>query len=378
MKLTLMFLLVGVLQLSASVHAQNGKLNVQVENMQLSELLWQLQEESSVVFIYQTDDVKDVKDISVDMSAASITDILNEVLKGTDLDYVVDEEVVVIKKKEIVPVPAVEEKQQEKRTIKGKVTDKDGFPLPGVSVVIKGTSTGVATDIDGNYSLELESDKEVLIFSFVGMLPQEVLYNGQSIQNITLTSDTEQMAEVVVTGYQTISKERATGAFEKVGVKELDEKISTSIMGKLEGQATGVLYNSDGSFTIRGKSTFYANVSPLIVVDGFPIEGDLETINPNDVESMTVLKDAAAASIWGARAANGVIVIVSKKASKNKSVNIDFSVDHTIRKLADLNELTYASTGSLLELEKHLSDYEWMNLPNNNNRWPLTQGIEAI
>jgi TonB-dependent Receptor Plug Domain. len=242
-------------------------------------------------------------------------------LEGTDLEYYIENNVVVIRKKDPVYEQPVE---QEKKEIKGTVTDDQGVPLPGVSVVIKGTSVGVATDIDGNYVLEIDSNNAVLVFSFVGMLPQEIAYKGQSVQNVSLGADTEQMAEVVVTGYQSISRERASGAFEKVDSEVLDQKSTLNVVDKLEGQAAGVLFDSDGNITIRGISTMKGNSKPLYVVDGFPIEGDLETLNPNDVESMTVLKDAAAASIWGARAANGVIVIVSKKMRRKENQWLSF------------------------------------------------------
>ncbi len=334
MKLTLMFLLVGVLQLSASVHAQNGKLNVQVENMQLSELLWQLQEESGVVFIYQTDDVKNVKDISVDMSAASITNILDEILKDTDLDYIVDDEVVVIKKKEIVPLPAFEVKEQEKKTIKGKVTDKDGIPLPGVSVVIKGTSTGVATDIDGNYTLEMEDENAVLIFSFVGMLPQEKNYTGQLVLNVELFQDTEGLEEVVVIGYGTISRERATGATTKVDPVVLQNTQNVSYADALIGIVPGMYVEENFSspdaspdIILRGIGSISSNVSPLVVVDGVQMpEGfNSSTINSSDIEEISVLKDAASTAIYGSRGSNGVIIINTKRGKKNAKPQVTFN-----------------------------------------------------
>ncbi|WP_321282487.1 SusC/RagA family TonB-linked outer membrane protein [Marinifilum fragile] len=366
MKLTLMFLLVGVLQLSASVHAQNGKLNVQVENMQLSELLWQLQEESGVVFIYQTDDVKNVKDISVDMSAASITNILDEILKDTDLDYIVDDEVVVIKKKEIVPLPAFEVKEQEKKTIKGKVTDKDGIPLPGVSVVIKGSNIGVATDINGEYSLVIDGGEETLIFSFVGMEPQEIKYKGQSQLDVVLFEDTATLNEVVITGYQTISKERATGSFNIISKQQIEKpvtNIGSSLVGNVSGVQATLDEEGNPTFEIRGKSSLFANANPLIVVDGFAIEGDFSSINPNDVESITVLKDAAAASIWGARSANGVIVIATKSGKSLKKGDLKVSINSFI-KYSPKPDLDYfldrASSADMIEYEKSAFGKRWM------------------
>ena len=179
MKLSLMLLLVGVIQLSASVHAQNGKLSVQVENMQLSDLLWQLQEESGMVFIYHTDDVEDVNDISVNISEAAITDILDEVLKDTDLDYTLDNKVVIIKKKEIIPLPAIEN-VQEKKIIKGKVLDEKGEPLPFAAVCFKGTTTGCVAAVDGTYVLEVIDEEGLMLeVSSLGYVTKVIPVNGR-------------------------------------------------------------------------------------------------------------------------------------------------------------------------------------------------------
>ena len=220
-----------------------------------------------------------------------------------------------------------------KRIITGTVVDEEGHPLPGVSVVIKGSHTGVATDINGKYLIELkDASKTTLKFSFIGMISQEIVIGKQTKQNVVLVSDSKQLSDVVVTGYQTIRKERASGSFETIDSEVLDAKISTNIENKLEGQVSGLLFSdtrgSSKKLTIRGVNTFRAaaaQIDPLIVLNGFPLEnGDFETINPNDIESVNVLKDAAAASIWGARSANGVIVITTKKAKKEEKVNVSF------------------------------------------------------
>ncbi|GAB7087170.1 SusC/RagA family TonB-linked outer membrane protein [Marinifilum fragile] len=352
MKITFMLLLVSVVQLSASVYSQNVRFDMKLTNKTLIEVFEEIRNNSEFSFVYDLDDVESITDINVSEKEASVEEILNSCLENTNLTYEVIDKVVVVKQK---PYVAPKSEQQEKKTIKGKVTDDQGVPLPGVSVVIKGTNIGVATDIDGNYSLELESGKAVLIFSFVGMLPQEAVYYGQSEQNITLTSDTEQMAEVVVTGYQTISKERATGAFEKVSISQI-EKPSSSISERLVGMMAGVntTVNADGEvdFEIRGQSSLLADAQPLIVVDGFPIEGNFSSINPNDVASVTVLKDAAAASIWGAKSANGVIVITTKKAKKGKA-RIEFSSFFKIGNKLDLDYVNpRASSAETIEYEK--------------------------
>ncbi|WP_054720925.1 SusC/RagA family TonB-linked outer membrane protein [Marinifilum fragile] len=375
MKLTAILFFLAIFTVSAEGYSQGTRVSMKMEDASLKEVFRELKSLSDYTFVYSEGMVADVKIDEINLKDVSVEDALTSCLEGTDLEYYIENNVVVIRKKAPVYEQPVE---QEKKEIKGKVTDDQGVPLPGVSVVIKGTSVGVATDIDGNYVLEIDSNNAVLVFSFVGMLPQEIAYKGQPVQNVSLTADTEQMAEVVVTGYQSISRERASGAFEKVDSEVLDQKSTLNVVDKLEGQAAGVLFDSDGNITIRGISTMKGNSKPLYVVDGFPIEGDLETLNPNDVESMTVLKDAAAASIWGARAANGVIVIVSKKHAKKGKPIVEFSSTLSIADHPDLYELPFASTEKFLEVEKFLADNGWQNLPSGANQYPITQGMDAF
>lgn len=371
MKLTFMFLLIGILQVTASVHAQNGRLNVQVENVSLSDFLWQLQEESSVVFIYQTDDVEDVKFISLKTSNASITEILDEVLDETDLTYTIDEDVVVIKKKEIVPEPHIEE-QQERKTIQGKVTDKNGVPLPGVSVVIKGTNTGVATDIDGNYTIGVEGDNLVLIFSFVGMLPQEIAYSGQEVLNIILSADSEQMDEVVVTGYFTRQKNSFTGSATTVRSEDLIKVSSSNLIKTLsivdpsivltENVDMGSNPNNLPEIVIRGTTSINASNevgvnSPLIVIDG--VESNIQALydlDIYDIESVTVLKDASATALYGEQASNGVILVARKKDTQ-KAVQIRYTLQGKVD-FPDLSGYDLMDAKQKLELERVSGIYE--------------------
>ncbi|MGY0427166.1 MAG: TonB-dependent receptor plug domain-containing protein, partial [Polaribacter sp.] len=197
--------------------------------------------------------------------------------------------------------------------------------------------------------------------------------------SITIVLDeleTNVLDEVVVTGYQKIKKERATGSFEKINKKTLGRKINQSILSKIEGEAPGILTAPDGEFLIRGTSTFGDNTAPLIVVDGFPVK-ELSNINPNDIENITILKDAAAASIWGIKAANGVIVITSKKGIKDHKPVIEFSTNLSITPRYSLNKLPWASTKSFLEFEKHQADNGWARLPFGRNQEALSKGLKT-
>lgn len=216
------------------------------------------------------------------------------------------------------------------RKISGKVTDaSDGSGVPGASVTIKGTTKGAATDASGNFSLDVRGASDVLVVSFVGYKTEEITVGTQSVINVTLTSDAASLEEVVVTGYSVDKRKESTGAIAIVKPKDLTVVPSSSIDQQLQGRVAGVNVvttsqpGSGSQVRIRGFGAFGGN-QPLIVVDGLPME-DVNFLNPEDVETVTVLKDASAASIYGARAANGVIIYTTKKGKKGAGkLNISY------------------------------------------------------
>lgn len=245
------------------------------------------------------------------------------------------------------------------RTVSGTVIDAEGLPLVGVPVSIGNGSVGTVTDINGKYSIKIPTEKTTLKFSYVGMSTQyvDIEAGDQAITKNVAMTDSNVLDGVMVTGYQTISRERATGSYDILNQKDLD-KPSVSIAERLIGTVAGVAttLDADGnvSLAIRGQGTLMANASPLLVVDGFPIEGGLSSLNPNDIESISVLKDAAAASIWGARASNGVVVVTTKKAH-NKGMKVEFSTSVKVGSNTDVDYLrNYASSADAIEYEKSI------------------------
>ena len=246
--------------------------------------------------------------------------------------------------------------QRKTRKISGKVVDENNDPLPGVRILIKETKRGGVTNDQGVFSLTLTDEEHTLILSYVGMKTQEVVVTKGTTFNIALQPQAEGLSEVVVTGYQTISKERATGAFDIVK-KDFLEKPAINLASKLVGSVAGLQATQDAegnmSFSIRGQSSIMTNASPLVVVDGFPIEDSFSSINPDDVASVSVLKDAAAASIWGARATNGVIVVTTKRAKAGQPLRVSASVLTRIGSRPDLDYvLNRASASETVEFEK--------------------------
>lgn len=253
----------------------------------------------------------------------------------------------------------------QQKEVTGKVSDADGNPLAGVTVIVKGTNRGTTTDAQGNYQIKVDA-KDALTFSYIGYADYEENVGTKTSVNVAMNEASEQLEQVVVTGYQTISKERATGSFDIISADQI-EKPTGNIASRLVGAAAGLVATQDAygnpTFEIRGRSKLSIDATePLLVVDGFAIEGGFESINPNDVESVTVLKDAAAASIWGAKSANGVIVITTKNAKRDgdgTTVTVDYSGFLKVSPKMDLDYyLNRASTNDVIDYEVN-NFYKW-------------------
>jgi TonB-dependent SusC/RagA subfamily outer membrane receptor len=212
----------------------------------------------------------------------------------------------------------------QERTVSGKiVSSEDGNPLPGVNVLIKGTTTGVVSSIDGTYNISVPSNA-ILVYSFIGMLTQEVAVGNQSVINITLSQDMTVLSEVIVTAYGQTTKEAFTGSASVIGSDQLLYRNVTSPIQAIEGNATGVQVTSPAGpgdspgIVIRGVGTLNGSTTPLYIVDGVQYNAPLNTLNQDDIETFTILKDAASTSLYGSRAANGVVIITTKKGKKGE------------------------------------------------------------
>jgi len=265
------------------------------------------------------------------------------------------------------------------RQVTGTVTDKsDGSPLPGVSVAVKGTTKGTATDINGKYSINV-SPKDVLVFSFVGMKDQEITVGDKKVINVKLESSRVAVEEVVVVGYGTTTKQSFTGTAKQIGEEKLAAKNTVDISKALTGEVAGVtVINSSGqpgtnaTIRIRGIGSVNGNRDPLYVVDGIPYNGDISSINPSDIQSTTILKDASATAIYGARGANGVILITTKRGIVGES-KIEVSLNYGINKkiIPEYNviespeqyvELTWEGFKKKAELLDKSDPVAWANL----------------
>jgi TonB-linked outer membrane protein, SusC/RagA family len=343
-------------------HSQGKKISLNLKNATVKQALEEVKSRSNYSMWYSVSDIDAQKVVTVNLKGCSVYEALNAILAGQNVDIDVKDNRILITK--TTPGQRSNEGStkngQKSKKIVGKVLDENGQPLPGATVVIKGSSIGTMSDANGQYSIEVPSTDVDLSVSFLGY--KTVIVPSQFASSIKMISNSVSMDAVVVTGYQTISKERSTGSFNIVSKAAL-EKPATSLATRLIGTSSGLQadINSNGdatNFTIRGQSSMGSvtgtNSKPLVVVDGFPVQGSFSTINPNDVESVCILKDAASASIWGARAANGVIVVTTKNAKKGTPLSVNFSSFVKVGSNYDLDySLNKASSAETIEFEKY-------------------------
>ncbi|MCG6189383.1 TonB-dependent receptor [Maribellus maritimus] len=329
-KLTILLILISFMQISAKVYAQAGKLDVKVKDVSILQVFEEIESNSDYRFFYDNAQVDLTKKVSIDTKQEELGNVLNELFKGTDLTYQVKDRLILVQSKNADTKISVSSQQ---KSVSGTVTDESGQPLPGVTVIIKGSTQGTVTNNDGNYIINNIPNGATLQFSFVGMETQEVEVGNQSTIDVSMGVDAIGIEEVVAIGYGVVKKRDLTGAVSKVKADELSAVPVSRVDQALQGKSAGVQVTStNGSpgagttIRIRGGNSISASNEPLFVVDGFIGAGDLNTINPNDIESVEILKDASATAIYGARGANGVVLITTKKGSDGATkVNINSS-----------------------------------------------------
>jgi TonB-linked SusC/RagA family outer membrane protein len=325
MKVSFLLTFITILNVSANLHSQDIKLNLSVKDKSLIDVIRIIEKESKYRFFF-SDNYEDLNNpVSLDAKEKNINEILSNLLENKAITYkLLDNNIVVI-----TPIGSLQT-----QTITGTVTDAvNGEPLPGVNIVVMGTTMGVVTDIDGKYSIDVASDKVVLNFSYVGYLAQQVEVSGRNVVNVQLVSDVKSLEEVVVVGYGVQKKSVVTAAISRVSTDDLANSAPTRVEDVLKGKVSGVQITqssgqpgADSKVRIRGIGTVN-NSDPLYIVDGMPVDGGIDYLNPVDIQSVEILKDAASAAIYGARAANGVILVTTKSGTVGK-ININYDVSY--------------------------------------------------
>lgn len=334
----------------AVAQTSNVKYEQVINSKPLTSVLKDLEERFGTKIVFSYEDLEAYK-VNTHVKANSAKDALNQILAGIPVSYTINNGTISVK-------VAAKAQTIKKVTVSGKVLDSKGYPIPAATIMLQGKKgIGTITDDDGNFSMNLEQGKgETLLFSFLGMKTSSYFVNcRKNVSNITVTlsDDNHLLDEVVVTGYQTISKERATGAFGSINSKQLEAKLNSDLKNVIEGQVAGVVLDKDGNISIRGISTLRAETKPLLVVDGYPTEGDLSDLNPENIENVTVLKDGVAASIYGSRSANGVIVVTTKNGSKGKA-KVSYQGTFKFEPKPDLDYLHMANTSDYIDAEIEL------------------------
>ena len=368
MKLIAILLTVACLQVSAEGFSQ--QITLSKNNVSLKSVLQYIRKQSGYQLLYNTDLIQKAKPVSINVHNSGIEEALKQSLKGQAFTYEIADKVILIKP--VTADNASNLRWQALKQIRGKVVTADGHPLPGVVITEKGTTNKTATNGEGEFELRNAADDAVLVFSYIGYNTQEIATKGGTGPlNITMIQSDNKLQEVnvvVSTGYQNLPKERATGSFSFVDQKKLGitNLAGTNFAKGLEGLVPGLLVAPDGRMQIRGVSSLKAVTREvLIVVDGFPIESGNFTVNPNDIESISVLKDAAASSIWGVRASNGVVVITTKsgKATDGKAI-FDFSSSLSFDESPDFYFQRPVSSADYIDFEVETIKKGWINFAN--------------
>ncbi len=365
MKLIAVLLFINLLGLQAISFSQSKQLSLNLENVSIKEVFSTIEAQSSYRFLYNEKTIEN-QFVSINSENGSIDHILAEVLSNTGSSYrMLEDNLIVITPEDLAA-------RQDFQVI-GRVTDASGMSLPGVNVIEKGTENGTVTDIDGNFSINVNGQESVLVFSFVGYLEEEVEVGGQNNFKITLTEDILQLDEVVVVGYGTVKKSDLTGSVASVSQRELEQGTVIDPLEAMQGRAAGVDISSNmrpgeiGTIRIRGERSIpdpdpasppTAANDPLFVVDGIPMavttrrlntepdyvggsvsyedltHNPISHLNPNDIESIEILKDASATATYGSRAANGVVLITTKRGKEGKTM-ITYNASLTFEKFDD-------------------------------------------
>ena len=339
MKLTAFLLFVMFFQVSAGVFSQNnGRFSLRVEQESINDILNLIEEQSNYTFMYNRNNIDVERKANINCESKKIEEILDMLFRGTGVKYRSFNNNYVL----YTEGEEFSGQTQQNMKVSGIVSDSSGAPLPGVTVVIKGTTQGTISDFEGNYSITNVPRNATLTFSFVGMKTQEILVSGKSFISVTMAEDAIGIEEVVAVGYGTVRKSDLTGSVAKVNVSNSIERSVTSVEQMLQGQVSGVQITQNTgapgagiTFSVRGATSISGSNQPLIIIDGYPVNTDdnsvkvntnsgygaveqptdnaLANLNPGEIESVEILKDASAAAIYGSRASNGVVLITTKR-----------------------------------------------------------------
>lgn len=320
MKIYLLFTFLAVGTCFASeTYSQETSFSINTENRTVKEVINEIENSSEFIFFYLDKSIDLNRKVSIHVENKKIDTILDQLFSGSENNYSISDRQIIISKKE-TPVNA--ETNQKTRTISGVVRDDMG-PVTGANILVKGTTNGTITDLDGKFSLENVPGNAILQISYIGYLPQEIEVGNQSSFNIVLKEDSQSLDEVVVVGYGTVRKADLAGSVAVLDSKSFKDQPITQVSDALQGRVSGVQVQNSGvpggtvKIRIRGSGSINRSNDPLYVIDGIVRESGLTGLNPEDIQSMQILKDASSTAIYGSRGANGVVLITTKTGKAN-------------------------------------------------------------
>lgn len=369
-RLCVLMVLFALGSVSASVYSQNSKLTLKMKSSKLADVFNSIEEQTDFYFFYNRDQLDDQRIVSVDVENKKVEEVIDELFRGQDIAYKIDGRNILI---EVKGASLIQSDQQ--KTVSGKVTDSSGQPLPGVTVVVKGTTTGTITDFDGKYTLANVPGDATLVFSFVGMKSQEVPVAGKANINVTMSEESIGIEEVVAVGYGKMKKSDLTGSLIRANVEAFREMPNINIVQSLQGSVPGLNIGQvdeageSPSMSIRGQTTINGNTSVLVVVDGIIFNGSLSSLNPNDIESIDILKDPSSMAIYGAQSANGVVIVTTKQGKTSEKPILNYTGSYSMESPSNtchlLNREEYIAKAADVYWERSYIAPDYKTLINN-------------
>jgi TonB-linked SusC/RagA family outer membrane protein len=388
MTLTTLFLVLSALSLqSNTIKPDFKKVTVDLKDATVARIFDEIENNTEFRFVYKIDDVDLTRKISLKVINEPIDNVLKKIFVNQNTTFkILDKQIYLTKRKvdkESIPIRTAEKIQF---SISGTVSDKDGMPLPGANIVEKGTGNGTQTDFDGRFTIILSDEQATLVVSYIGFSSKEISVNGQSNLSITLNEDTAGLDEVVLVGYGTAKKSDLTSAIASVKGEDLVNRVTTRVDQALQGQLSGVTVQQSSGIPgaapriqVRGVGSISGGNNPLYVIDGFVTESAdlLSTINPNDIESIEVLKDAASAAIYGSRGANGVVLVTTKKG-KSGEVSVSYNTYYGFQAPEKLIDFMNAEEQGAMEIEVRnaMWELEGGNASDPNSVRPANRRID--
>jgi TonB-dependent starch-binding outer membrane protein SusC len=394
MKLLIILLTATALHLSATGYSQ--KLTLSLRNAPLKQAFIEIRKQSGYDFLYDEAVLKNARNVTVIVKDASLEDVLQQCFRSQPLTYIISGSIITVHAKiAVAPDQRNESVDASPINVKGRVLNEKGEPVAAVTVTIKGSEVSTTTNTNGEFTLNTNEKNATLVFTHVSMETFELDIKGKTEILINLKAKITALGDVLVTvntGYQKVSKERFVGSFVQLDSAAYHRRAGMDILGRLDGQVTGLLLDKKGfgpladRMQIRGISTLKdggtisASSAPLVVVDNFPFRQDISTLNPNDIENITILRDAAAASIWGAQAGNGVIVITTKRGRFNQPLRVSVSSNFTISEKPDLYYWPRISSSDFIDAEVFLFNQGYYDgVLSNTLHWPaVTPVVELL